>query len=397
MASRASLGGTIGMLGPIELAEFRDYLYPSTMGTSDLQGLGGAPVNLLCKELLRRGRRIVIFSLDPSVETERVLEGDRLRIHFGPFTPNRARNFFKKERLFLARAISGEKLAFLHAQWTYEYALAAAESGLPHVVTAHDAPLNVLRHNFIPYRIIRTLMAYKAGRSAQRLVAVSPHVAEHLRRYLFHTKPIDIIPNGMPSSYFKHILGKEHRGRIVFATILMGWGGLKNGGAAIAGFAKVRKILPDVEMLMFGAGHSADGPAAIWARERGWDTGIEFMGQVPHATLIDTLSRRVDVLVHPALEEAHPMAVIEAMSLGIPVIGGRTAGGVPWTLGDGKYGMLVDVRSPDQIASAMLRLIQDNEARRHLGELARESVKRRFHIKQVADSYEAIYAQLASQ
>jgi L-malate glycosyltransferase len=220
-------------------------------------------------------------------------------------------------------------------------------------------------------------------------------VAEHLRRYHFRSEPVKVIPNGMPDALFQRRRDQNTVGALTFGAVLNGWGGRKNGAAAIEAFARVRATLPDTRMLLFGEGHSVDGPAAIWARERGWEGGIEFRGQVPHAEVIDLLSRRVDVLVHPALEEAHPMALIEAMSLGIPAIGGHAAGGVPWTLGDGKYGMLVDVRSPDQIASAMLRLIQDHKVRKRLGELARESVKRRFHIKEVANSYEAIYAELA--
>jgi L-malate glycosyltransferase len=405
----------IGVLGPIDLAEFREYLYAGTLEASPPRGMGGTPVTLLCKELLNRGHRLVVFSLDPSVETEEVFEGERLRIYFGPYTRKRAHNFFRQERRFLSRAISCEKLAFLHAHFTYEFALAAIESRLPHVVTAHDATLNCLRHAFISfttartfmayykairsaaYRIIRTLMAYEAARRTRRLVAVSPYVADHVRRYGFHAKPIDVIPNGIPSAYFERTRRREPGRPFAFATVLGGWGGLKNGGAAIEAFAKVRKVLPDVQMLMLGAGHSSDGPAAVWARERGWDGGIEFIGQIPHDNLIDLLSQRVDVLVHPSLEEAHPMPLIEAMSLGIPAIGGSAAGGVPWTLGNGKYGVLVDIRSPDQIASAMLRLAQDAGARIQLGADAREFVKRRFHIEQVADHYEAIYVQLVSQ
>ena len=53
--------------------------------------------------------------------------------------------------------------------------------------------------------------------------------------------------------------------------------------------------------------------------------------------------------------------------------------------------MLVDVRSPDQIASAMIRLAQDEDTRTRLGAAGREFARRRFHIEQVADQYEAIY------
>jgi glycosyltransferase involved in cell wall biosynthesis len=411
----AALRRPIGVLGPIELQEFRDYLYPGSLEDSHPRGMGGTPVTLLCKELLNRGHCLVVFSLDPAVETERVFEGERLRIYFGAHTPKPAHNFFRRERQFLSGAIGREKLALLHAHFTYEYALAAIDSGLPHVVTAHDATLNCLRHAFDPFRIartvtayykatrsaafrvVKTLMAYKAARMSRRLIAVSPYVADHLRRYGFHAKVIDVIPNGVPSAYFERTQTRIINRPFTFGTVLVGWGGFRNGGAAIAAFAKVRKILPDVRMLMFGVGHSLDGPAAVWARERGWDSGIEFIGQVPYAHLIDQLSQRIDVLVHPSLEEAHPMPLIEAMSLGVPVIGGSMAGGVPWTLGNGKYGMLVDVRSPDDIASAMLRLAQDEKARTQLGEGGRTSSKRRFHIGNVASQYEAIYAQLASQ
>jgi L-malate glycosyltransferase len=415
MRTCASLQGSIGVLGPIELAEFRDYLYPGALDFSPPRGMGGTPVTLLCKELLRRGHYLVVFSLDPSVESERVFEGQTLKIYFGPYTHGGAPHFFIKERQFLLQAIKRERLTCLHAHFTYKYALSAVESGLPHVVTAHDAPLNCLRHAFIPFttartlrayyktsrsvgfRIVRTSIAYRAARRTQRLVAVSPYVADHLRRYGFHAKPIDVIPNGMPAAYFQRARQRKPGKPFTFATILVGWDGLKNGSAAIKAFAKVRRVLPDAQMLMFGKGHSADEAAAVWARERGYDRGIEFIGQVPYGELIDLLSRRVDVLVHPSLEEAHPMPLIEAMSLGIPVVAGSASGGVPWTLGYGQYGVLVDVRSPDQIAAAMLRLAQDDQARIQLGAAAHEFVKCRFHIEQVADQYEAIYDQLACQ
>ncbi len=70
---------------------------------------------------------------------------------------------------------------------------------------------------------------------------------------------------------------------------------------------------------------------------------------------------------------------------------------MPWTLGDGRYGMLVDVCSPDHIASAMRQLAQDHEVRTRFAATARAFAKSQFHIGQVADKYEAIYAQLAAQ
>ena len=89
------------------------------------------------------------------------------------------------------------------------------------------------------------------------------------------------------------------------------------------------------------------------------------------------------------------MALIEAMALRIPVIGGRSSGGVPWTLDNGRVGILVDVRSPEQVAEAMVKLAGDPELRREFGELGYALARERFHISTVTDAYQKIYAQLA--
>jgi hypothetical protein len=88
------LEGTIGLLGCIELAEFRDYLFPGAIKNSPPEVTGGTPVNLLCKELLRR-RQLVVFSLHPSVESERVFEGERLKIYLGSLRPGGILNLFQ--------------------------------------------------------------------------------------------------------------------------------------------------------------------------------------------------------------------------------------------------------------------------------------------------------------
>jgi glycosyltransferase involved in cell wall biosynthesis len=408
--------GPIAILAPLELVEFRDFLFPKDASRISNRISGAPPIYLLCKELLKRGHHLVLFSLHPLVEHEQVLEGERLRIYLGPIKTTSVLNCYKEERRFLTAAMRRETLACVHAHWTYEYALAAIDAGFPYLITAHDAPLTVLRwdldlnpldsrnrENYYRttktniFRIARTRIAFKAARTAHRLTAVSPHVAEHLRRYRFHNKPIEVIPNGMPDEYFERQRQRAPDPVFTFVTSLHNWGRLKNGAAAIAAFAKVRKVLPDVKMLMFGGDYGSDGPAAAWAQKRGWHIGIDFRGRVPHAEMIDVLSRQVDALVHPSNVEAHPMPVIEAMSLGIPAIGGRAAGGVPWTLGYGDYGLLVDVRSPDSIAAAMLRLAQDEQFRNQLGAAAREAARRRFHVSDVVDRYESIYRQVAVQ
>jgi glycosyltransferase involved in cell wall biosynthesis len=383
------------MVGPIESAQFRDLLHPGSWSDDLPQGTGGSPVNLLSRELLSRGRRLVIAALDPAVDDEVVLEGPNLKICFGPFRVNRAHDFFAVERAFLLGVLRRERPDVVHAQWTYEYALAAQASGMRHVITAHDAPLNVLRHNFIPYRIARTLMAYRVLARAKRVVSVSPYVAMHLSRFMLYRGPRAVIPNGMPDRLFaSREASRSESTPLTFASILQGWGGRKNGQVAIEAFGLVRRRHPEARLVLFGHGHGPGEEAEGWARSRGLADGVEFAGGLPHAALLDRLAREIDVLVHPALEEAQPMVLIEAMALAIPVVAGKKSGGTVWTLDDGRAGLLVDVTDPRAVAGSMERLAESGEERAAWGERGLELARRRFHIRSVADAYEEIYAEL---
>lgn len=385
---------TIGMLGPITLRDFREYLDPSANFDTLPKGNGGSPVNLLSQELLKRGHRMVIITVDRSVRDEIIVSGERLRICVGPDRLKHARDFFSAERKYLVRAILREKPDVLHAQWTYEFALAAVASGLPYVVTAHDAPINVLRRNFIPYRIARTIMAYVALWRAKRVVSVSPYVAKHLRRFAFHWRRIQVIPNGLSQELFDLQIANRIRTReVTFATVLNGWAGYKNGQVSIQAFAELRKHVPGAQLLMFGQDHEAGGVADKWSRKREMHNGVKFVGHLPHDRLIEQLRTEVDVLVHPSLEESHGMALIEAMALGIPVIGGSKSGAVPWTLDQGKAGILVDMRYPKKLAEVMLKLARDPTGRETWGATGSASVQKRFHVRAIADEYETCYEQ----
>jgi glycosyltransferase involved in cell wall biosynthesis len=375
-----------------------DLLDTSRLPKKVPHGLGGSPVNLLARELHRRGWRLLIVTLSPDIQDEVILEGENLKICVGPDRPKHARDFFAEERSYLTSVLRREQPDIVHAQWTYEYALSAQASGLPHVITAHDAPISVLRLNFIPYRIVRTLMSYWVLSCARRVVSVSPYVANHLSRYMLYRGLDEVIPNGMPESLFtRHTAERIVDQPITFATILGGWGGRKNGQVAVEAFARMRSQQPDAKLIMFGAGHGPGEAGHLWARERGLESGIEFVGQIPYSKVMERLATEVDVLVHPSLEESFGMIFLEAMALRIPTIGGQNSGAVPWVLDHGKAGLLVDVTDPEDVAMAMIRLANNANERRELGHRGRDYAEANFHIRIVADGYERIYCELLGE
>jgi glycosyltransferase involved in cell wall biosynthesis len=109
-------------------------------------------------------------------------------------------------------------------------------------------------------------------------------------------------------------------------------------------------------------------------------------------TTRDRLYRQADVVVVPSHSETFPLAVLEAMSHGKPVIA-TGVGGIPDMLGDGVDGRLVDPRAPWQIAAALAEL-RDPVVRHRYGGKARAKAESRFSWERIVDGYEALTYEL---
>lgn len=74
------------------------------------------------------------------------------------------------------------------------------------------------------------------------------------------------------------------------------------------------------------------------------------------------LFRSADIFVYPSYHEGMPMAVIEAMACGLPIVATQV-GGLPDLVCPGENGMLVPVGQPDQLAKAICQLIANPQMR----------------------------------
>ena len=388
----------IGFAGPASLHLLADHVHN---GQAMPSGYEFPPMSLWTLQLLARGHRVVLFTHAQGITRPQSYFGDRLTIHIGrQRARGKARDFFALERRDMVEMMKADPCDIIHANWTYEFALAALDSGQPVLVTAHDAPLRALRYFRTPYRFMRLCMAWRVARRAPYLTAVSQDTAGHIRRYLRYKRPIAIVPNALASEDFE--LGRArkehpHHGAFTVASVLTGWKGLKNGPAALKAFGILRRSLPDAHLLLFGHDYAPGGPAETWARQNNLTAGVEFAGPVPNRSLLRRLAREADVLLHPALEESFGMAVAEAMALGLPVVGGKHSGAVPALLDYGRAGELVDVRSPSEISDSLALLAADSTRRQRLGVRAFESALERFNSDVVFEQYEEIYMKILNE
>jgi glycosyltransferase involved in cell wall biosynthesis len=85
----------------------------------------------------------------------------------------------------------------------------------------------------------------------------------------------------------------------------------------------------------------------------------------------------LDVYVLPSLEESLPMAVLEAMAAGLPVVA-TSVGGVPECILPGETGLLVPPADCAALGEAVVRLLKDPAGRHRLGDAARRDIRKRF-------------------
>jgi glycosyltransferase involved in cell wall biosynthesis len=126
------------------------------------------------------------------------------------------------------------------------------------------------------------------------------------------------------------------------------------------------------------------------AERRGLADHVCFLGFQRH---LETIYPAFDVFAMPSLEEASPMALLEAMACGCAVVA-SAVGGVPEILAGGRCGLLVEPSSPGALAGAFARLAAEPDLRRHLAAEARARILADYDLPAMIRRHEQLYLSL---
>ncbi len=98
-----------------------------------------------------------------------------------------------------------------------------------------------------------------------------------------------------------------------------------------------------------------------------------------------------DIFVLPSVEkEAFGIVSLNALACGKPVVATRV-GGIPEVVEDGKTGLLVEPKSAEEIARAIVNLHRHPEIRREMGVRGRKTVEEKFSLDKMIDEYETLF------
>jgi glycosyltransferase involved in cell wall biosynthesis len=152
--------------------------------------------------------------------------------------------------------------------------------------------------------------------------------------------------------------------------------------------ALLLKEMPAVQVLIVGHGPLFEATTARAAHH-----GIEHAVAMPGARWdVPQVLSAIDVFALTSLWEGFPICYLEAMALGIPVVG-TDAGGAAESVIDGRTGFIVPPKQPELIADRLKRLLRDERLRREMGEAGRRHAAQ-FGYDRLLRDVSALYAEL---
>lgn len=386
----------VGVVGPLSLDLLR---WTSSPPPHIPVGSTAPVVTTLANGLLERGHDVTVFTLSPRFEAPTTFTSGRLTVCIAPErVRHRGRDFFARERRLLLTMLREHECDVLHAQWTYEYALATLATGRPAIVTAHDHAPTIIRYLPDLHRAVRLLMDRAVLHRASRLTATSPYLRSLLPQAV--RAKTTVVPNPVPRSILEQGAmeegGRRAAGPPVIVTVVNGFDRHKNVGTDLKALALIRARHPVARLHLVGVGMGPGQAAHEHALREGLAEGVDFLGAQPYDEALGEIAR-AHVLLHPSREEAFGMTVLEAMSLGTPVVAGVRSGNVPHLLAGGRCGVLCDVEDPVAIAAAVCATLEEPQAAREIVARARRRAQTGYSEDVVLPRYEEAYRRVVAE
>lgn len=225
-------------------------------------------------------------------------------------------------------------------------------------------------------------------RGAARVIALSPEQRDNLA-VIEPKARVEVIPNLVdvpawqaslemppPTVLFLGVL-RERKGVI---DLLRAW-------------PSVLEAIPEAVLVLAGSGEIAD----VWRLigELGIERSVRIEGWV-EGDAKERLLRHAWVAALPSHVEALPMAVLEALASGVPVVATRV-GGIPSAVEHQRQGLLIEPGDVSDLARSLVSILGNALRRKTMGRSARERALAEFSSEVVVPRIEAIWRDLAPE
>jgi len=221
---------------------------------------------------------------------------------------------------------------------------------------------------------------------ANAVVVLGSHWASYVERIGIDPGRIRIIRNAVPGPEASSAARPGGRCRILFLGVIAERKGMPELIEALS-----REELRGLDWEIAIGGNGNTDPYLALVEQHGLSDRVRFLGWVDNPKARALLAE-TDIFVLPSRNEGLPMAILEAMAFGVPVVA-TPVGDIREAVEDGVTGVIVPVRDPQALAKALADLVRDPVLRRRLGDQALTRFHADFDIAAFNRRLAALYAE----
>jgi len=294
----------------------------------------------------------------------------------------------------LLKLLRAGKFDLVHCHLTAANLIAkplARCAGVPYIFNCDQNDM------YRPRQPLRRWLDALANRITDHIVAVSESTRDFLvQREGAPLEKITVIYNGVDLERFQpageasvRAARRAQWSLPEAAPVVAGVGRLseqKNFPLFLRVAREVLEKMPQVHFAMAGEGPDRAGLEGL-ARDLGIANQVHFLGYVHDMTEFYPVA---DLLLMTSRAEGTPLTVLEAMAMGVPMVGTRVDGQAE-VLEDGVDGYLADPEDLPRLVERTLRLLQEPETAGRLAAAARAKVQREYSAEVMVQRTEALY------
>jgi glycosyltransferase involved in cell wall biosynthesis len=151
--------------------------------------------------------------------------------------------------------------------------------------------------------------------------------------------------------------------------------------------------IPKMELVLIGDGPIKSQLIQIIIKLK-IKENVKFLGSLDRQELADFLPQSC-VFVFPSLREGMPLALLEAVSCGLPIVASNIPG-ISDIITDGVNGYLVPSKNPKMLSSNILKLLYEEKLRDALGTNSRQTALEKFSLDVAMLRVSNLYSELSS-
>ncbi len=291
----------------------------------------------------------------------------------------------------LKRYIHENNIDLIHSQTRITQVMGVLlkrKTGRPHVSTCHG---------YFKTRLSRKLFPCWGD----AVIAISTAVEAHLKNdFKVAREKVYLIESGIDLEEFipmDETEKKEHRRHFdlgdepVIGTVAR-LSEVKGQDILINAMSKIVAQVPEAKLLLVGEG-KMEKMLRDQVQRLNLEDHIQFFAIVNKTKEMLSL---FDVFAMPSRQEGLGLSIMEAQASGLPVVASRV-GGIPSLIEHGKTGILVEPENSEELADAIIKLLQDIDLLKEIGKAGRVFIQKKHSVENMVRKILELYQQCITE